>query len=169
MSRFVVYRIQTLCTIALPALVMLSACAAKTSTLPQVTVSQIDSYTSAAKPPDCSMPLLYSEPKTGFRKIAIVEGWVQSPEQRAELIVALQRQACGTGAAALLVVQQKFQNTNALLQSGEMTAGMEEPVAEGGISVADRLQKEEHFTQQGEPGFRGYYINAMAITFGDRK
>jgi hypothetical protein len=169
MSRLIFYRIQTLCMFALAALPMLSSCARQNSKIPQVTVSQIEPYLHAAKPPDCSMPILYSEPRTKYRKIAIVEGWVRGPEQKAELLAALQRKACETGADALLVLQQRFQSTGALLESGEIRAGVEDPVAEGGISIADRLQKEEHFTQQGEAGFRGYYINAVATNLSDHK
>jgi hypothetical protein len=167
MFRSSAYRLRILQLLALTILPALNACGTKAKP-PEITVSQIQTYTRPAKPPDCDMPVLYSEPRNKYVKIAVVEGWAQGPEQREELIAGLKRKACATGADALLVVQQTFQSTDSMLASGEMQAGTDEAVTHQG-NVADRLQQQEHFVQQGERGYRGYYIDSFATMISDHR
>ncbi len=144
---------------------LLGACATHGYRPPQVSITQLESFTRPAKEPDCTMPVLYEEPKTKYRKIAIVEGWAGSIDQQAELLAALKQKACETGADALLVIQQSSQTTNSLLDSGEIQAGDEEPAKRSGVDIATRRKMSDHFTQQGEAGYRGYYIDAAATIY----
>ena len=115
------------------------------------------------------MPVLHDEPKTKYRKIAIVEGWAGSVDQQEELLAAIKRKACETGADALLIIQESSQTTNSLLDSGEIQSGEEEPAKRSGLDIATRRQMSDHFTQQGEAGYRGYYIDAAATIYVNPK
>lgn len=144
---------------------LLGGCATHGYRPPQVSITQLETFTRPAKEPDCSMPVLYDEPKSKYRKIAIVEGWAGSVDQQTELLEAIKRKACETGADALLIIQQTSQTTNSLLDSGEIQSGDEEPAKRSGLDIATRRQMSDHFTQQGERAYRGYYIDAAATIY----
>lgn len=145
--------------------VFLSGCSTHGYRPPQVSITQLETFTRPAKEPDCTMPVLYDEPRSRYRKIAIVEGWAGSIDQQEELLAAIKRKACETGADALLIIQQTSQTTNSLLDSGEIQSGEEEPAKRSGLDIATRRQMSDHFTQQGERAYRGYYIDAAATIY----
>lgn len=92
----------------------LFACA-KVSLPPQVDVAEIQPSGRAAKPPDCNMPVLRSEPPTDFRKVAIVEATANTFENEGDVLPLVQRAACGTGADAILIIKSKAQTSEALV------------------------------------------------------
>src|ERR1700684_4599160 len=76
----------------------------------QVMVTQVTTVIHPAKPPDCDMPVLTQEPTTGYQELAIVEAWSDVNEDPVKVLPELKRQACGTGAQALLIISGKKQN-----------------------------------------------------------
>jgi hypothetical protein len=81
---------------------------------PQVSVAEIEPSGHAAKPPDCDMPVLRHDPLTDFRKVAILEGVGNLYASESDVLPAVQRKACGTGADAIVVFVSKSQTSEAL-------------------------------------------------------
>src|SRR5258708_25887025 len=84
-------------------------CAHLVSLPPQVTLSEMEPSGRAAKPPDCNMPVLRHEPLRAFRKVAIVEALGNVYANEADVLPAVQRKACETGAHAIVVLTSKSQ------------------------------------------------------------
>jgi hypothetical protein len=142
-------------------LISAAACTALSPQAPNVTVSQISSQIRPPKPPDCTMPVLYSEPPDKFEKIAIVEGWVEADDQQSQLIDALKDGACSVGADALLMVDQRSQKTKHLLYGKEPDPDRPE------THPGEVMMAKEHRPPVGEAGHSGDYIDAAAIVIGD--
>jgi hypothetical protein len=149
-------------------LVLSTGCAGLCADSPTVTVSQIEPYEHSAKPSDCSIPVLYSEPKGKFRKIAIIEGW-DDPEHRAELFTAIIRSACETGADALLIIADRAQTSERLVYdpSNEEPGAAGNPSAE--VDTGQAIIRKEHTARIGEAGHAGYYIDAYAFVLNSQK
>ncbi|MGB8683290.1 MAG: hypothetical protein WCD12_10430 [Candidatus Binatus sp.] len=88
-----------------------AGCAHVVSLPPQVTLSEVEPSGRAAKPPDCNMPVLRHEPLRDFRKVAIVEAMGNRYASEADVLPALQRKACETGADAIIVLTSRAQTT----------------------------------------------------------
>ena len=135
---------------------------------PEVSVTQLGPFDGAAKSPDCNVPILYAEPKGGFKKIAIVEGW-GTEEQRIELITALDKKACELGADSLLVVSDTAQHTDKLVYD----PANQQPGEQGDRSIsnskAQEINQKEHVARIGEKGHSGYYIETYALVFDTKK
>jgi len=86
-------------------------CAHVVSLPPQVTLSEVEPSGRAAKPPDCNMPVLRHEPLTDYRKVAIVEALGNRFASEADVLPAVQRKACETGADAIVILTSKAQTT----------------------------------------------------------
>jgi len=84
---------------------------AKVSLPPQVTLSEVEPSGRAAKPPDCNMPVLRREPLTDFRKVAIVEALGNTFASESDVLPAVQRKACETGADAIVITESRAQTT----------------------------------------------------------
>jgi len=110
-------------------------CARVVSLPPQVTLSEMEPSGRAAKPPDCDMPVLRHEPLRDFRKVAIVEGLGNVYATEAEVLPAVQRKACETGADAIVVNTSKSQTTESAtgyyINSVAIVYGKENPAAAG--------------------------------------
>jgi hypothetical protein len=81
---------------------------------PQVSVADIEPSGHAAKPPDCDMPVLRHDPLTDYRKIAILEGVGNLYASESDVLPAVQRKACETGADAIVIGISKAQTSEAL-------------------------------------------------------
>ena len=158
---------------AVASAVLLAACAGAaagcfTDKRPtQVMVTQVAAVIHPAKAPDCDMPVLTEEPATGYQEIAIVEAWSDVNEDPAKVLPELKRQACGTGAEALLIVSGKKQNDKKLLYSvtpnqteTKITSSNRTPNQAG-----DYINKMQYTPRIGEGGHIGYYIDALAIDY----
>jgi hypothetical protein len=133
---------------------------------PQTSIAQIDSIDRAAKPPDCSMPILHSEPLgTDYRKIAIVEAW-GNPGDETEVLDAVRRGACGTGADALVILSGQSQIDGRLETMDLPTTTMQD---EEDNSKRIRSYKESLTPRIGQRGHPGYFIDAVAIIYGNGK
>ena len=88
-----------------------AGCARVVSLPPQVTLSEVEPSGRAAKPPDCNMPVLRHEPLTDYRKVAIVEAMGNRFAEESDVLPAVQRKACETGADAIVVLTSKAQTT----------------------------------------------------------
>jgi hypothetical protein len=100
---------------ALAAAAALAACAAVYSFPPQVKYSEIESPGRAAKPPDCDMPVLRSEPLRDFRKVAIIEGTGNVYAEEKDVLPAVRRKACESGADAIIILTSKSQTTEGMV------------------------------------------------------
>jgi hypothetical protein len=112
-----------------------SGCAHIISLPPQVTLSEMEPSGRAAKPPDCNMPVLRHEPLKDFRKVAIVEGLGNVYASEADVLPAVQRKACETGADAIVVNTSRAQTsesaTGYYINSVAIVYGKENPAAAG--------------------------------------
>jgi hypothetical protein len=130
----------------------------------EVTVTQLDTYEHAAKPPSCTMPVLDTMPLNGVRQVAIVEAWADESDTRSDVLPALQRKACETGADALVLVDSQHQNirpelygVNPNQERNEATSGQD--------TASNYINQVEHYRKVGEAGHNGFYINAVAIIY----
>jgi hypothetical protein len=110
-----------------------AGCARVVSLPPQVTVAEVEPSGRAAKPPDCNMPVLRHEPLRDFRKVAIVEGLGNVYASEADVLPAVQRKACETGADAIVILTSKSQTsesaTGYYINSVAIVYGKEKPAA----------------------------------------
>ncbi|HEV2171521.1 MAG TPA: hypothetical protein VGR40_11260 [Candidatus Binatus sp.] len=112
-----------------------AGCAHALSLPPQVTVSEVEPSGRAAKPPDCNMPVLRHEPLRDFRKVAIVEALGNRYATEADILPAVQRKACETGADAIVVLTSTAQTsesaTGYVINSVAIVYGKENPASAG--------------------------------------
>ncbi|HTY56106.1 MAG TPA: hypothetical protein VMB26_12940 [Candidatus Binataceae bacterium] len=78
---------------------------------PDVTVSEMQPSGRAAKPPNCTMPVLDTDPTAGYRKVAIIDARAVPGTEEKEMLPAVVRKACETGADALVIVTSKAQHS----------------------------------------------------------
>jgi hypothetical protein len=133
----------------------------------QVMVTPVTTDVHQAKPPDCDMPVLTQEPTAAYRQIAIVEAWADVNEAPAHVLPELKRQACATGAQALLIVGGKKQDVKSLLY-GVTPNETETKVSSenrGPNGAAEYINKMQYRPRIGEEGHTGYYIDAIAIDY----
>ncbi len=124
----------------------------------QVLVTQVAPAIHPAKPPDCDMPVLTEEPTAGYQQIAIVEAWADVNEDPAKVVPELKRQACATGAQALLIVSGKKQDVHSQLY------GVTPNETETEVTSTNRT-KMQYKPKLGEEGHTGYYVDALAIDY----
>ncbi len=100
---------------AFAAAAALAACAQVYSFPPQVKYSEIEPPGRAAKPPDCDMPVLRSEPLKDFRKVAIIEGTGNVYAEEKDVLPVVKRRACESGADAIILLTSKSQTTEGMV------------------------------------------------------
>jgi hypothetical protein len=150
-------------------LAMVAGCAAEKQPL-QVQLTQIAPYNRAAKPPSCNMPLLDKMPLTRFKQVAIVEAWADERDEQTDVMPALQRKACETGADALVIINSEHQDIKNLLYRASPNEQMTETTEKNAYATsADYIQAAEHTRRIGEVGHNGFYIDAVAINYVHQK
>jgi hypothetical protein len=133
----------------------------------QVLVTPVSTEIRPGKPPDCDMPVLTQEPTTGYQELAIGEAWSDDKEDPVKVLPELKRQACGTGAQALLIISGKKQNEKTQLY------GVTPNEAETGVTAGNGttnqaavyINKMQYTPKVGEGGHIGYYLDAIAIEY----
>ncbi len=120
---------------------------------PEATISWLAPRTRAAKAADCTMPVLAALPNTEYQEVAVVEISADYDEDGNEMNRLARREACQTGADALVVTEDQRQKL-------------------GGVDHADSapLQKTaggeaQHTPEIGEAGHKGRFLSAVAIIY----
>jgi hypothetical protein len=131
----------------------------------QVSLTQIAPYQHAAKPPDCAIPVLESEPMARFRQVAIVEAWADIKDTDTDVLPALRRKACETGADALLIVNSRHQDPKNLLYAPTPNETQNQVDSATGYDTKTYIATMEHTRRLGEAGHSGYYVDAIAIDY----
>ncbi len=156
-------------TLMILALATIAGCAAEKQPL-EIELTQIAPYNRAAKPPSCEMPLLDKMPLTQFQQVAIVEAWADKRDDQSDVLPALQRKACETGADALVIINSKHQDIKNLLYRASPNEQMTETTEKNAYATsADYIQEAEHTRRIGEAGHNGFYIDAVAINYRHQK
>ena len=133
----------------------------------QVNVTQLAPYVHAAKDPTCSMPVFESMPLANYRQVAIVEAWADLKDQENDVIPALKRKACETGADALVILNSEHQDIKHLLYQASPNETLNEVTQQNTYAGQGAYIAEvEHTRRMGEPGHNGLYIDAVAINYG---
>jgi hypothetical protein len=78
---------------------------------PQATIAEIEPSGRPARGPNCSIPILRSEPLTDYRKVAIIEGLGSRYDSESDVMPVVIRKACETGADAILIIASKGQTS----------------------------------------------------------
>jgi hypothetical protein len=132
----------------------------------EVSVTQIAPYTNAAKDPGCAIPVLNAMPMGTYTQVAIVEAWADLKENNTEVLPALRRKACETGADALVIVNSAHQDIKQLLYQASPNEQLNKTTQQNVYaSQGDYINEMEHTRGIGEPGHNGLYIDAVAITY----
>jgi hypothetical protein len=131
-----------------------------------IEVTQLAPYEHAAKPPDCQMPVLNTMPLTEYQQVAIVEAWADLKDQNSDVLPALRRKACETGADALVVIDSTHQDIKNLLYRATPNEAQTDMDSKNGTASAGQyIQEAEHTRRIGEAGHNGLYIDAVAINY----
>jgi hypothetical protein len=127
---------------------------------PDATVSWLAPQTHAAKPADCTMPMLSALPNSDYQEIAIVEVTDDYDADDHEVMTLAHRKACETGADALVILEDQKQ------KRGKPLAGFSaEEGKDIGPDSGANVRSREHEPELGEVGHRGRYLNAAAIIY----
>jgi hypothetical protein len=144
---------------------ILAGCSSNSKEL-QVEVTQLGPYTNAAKAPDCQMPVLGVMPLRNLSQVAIVEVWADSKDQPPDVLPALQRKACETGADALVIINSEHQDVKNLLYGASPNQTLTNVTEKQAYaSPGDYIKEAEHTRRIGEAGHNGFYVDAVAINY----
>jgi hypothetical protein len=152
---------------ALATLFVLSVAGCSTSRTPmQVEVTQLGPYLNAAKDPGCAMPVLDAMPLTAFRQVAIVEAWADLKDDETQVLPALKRKACETGADALVILNSTHQDVKQMLYQASPNEQLNDTTKQNVYAgQGDYIKEMEHTRRIGEPGHNGFYVDAIAINY----
>ncbi|HLW71901.1 MAG TPA: hypothetical protein VKS22_14900 [Candidatus Binataceae bacterium] len=132
----------------------------------QVDITQLGPYANAARSPDCTMPVLSTMPLTTYKEVAIVEAWSDLQDDQADVLPALRRKACETGADALVVITSQHQDIKHFLYQASPNETLTETTQQNVYAGQGEYIKEaEHTRRIGEPGHNGYYLEGIAINY----
>lgn len=140
------------------------ACSGRTPM--QVSVTQLAPYVNAAKDPGCTIPMLNAMPMGTYTQVAIVEAWADLKDTKADVLPALRRKACETGADALVILNSTHQDVKQLLYQASPNEQLKETTQQNVYAgQGEYIQEMEHTRRIGEAGHNGLYIDAVAITY----
>lgn len=92
-----------------------AGCAKAMQMPPQATYTEIQASGVAARPPNCDIKVLRHEPLTEYRKVGIIEGTGSVYASEEDVLPAVKRKACETGADAIVILASKSQTTENLV------------------------------------------------------
>jgi hypothetical protein len=134
----------------------------------QVDVTQLAPYVHAAKSPDCRMPVLQNMPLATYRQVAIVEAWADLKDEQDDVLPALIRKACETGADALVIINSQHQDIKNLLYAATPNETMDQTTKQNVYAGQGQYIAEmEHTRRIGEAGHNGLYVDAVAINYNN--
>lgn len=143
-----------------------SACSTPGRVPMQVNITQLAPYQFAAKSPDCKMPVIESLPLTSYREVAIVEVWADLQDDKSDVIPAMKRKACETGADALVITNSQHQDIKNFLYQASPNETLNETTQKDVYSGQGEYIKEaEHTRRIGEAGHNGFYVDGVAINY----
>jgi hypothetical protein len=96
--------------IALSSVIICAACA-KIALPPQITMSEVEPSGKAAKPSNCEMPVLRSDPAADYREVAIIEGLGNRFVQESDVLPLVVAKSCETGADAIVIHESRAQTS----------------------------------------------------------
>jgi hypothetical protein len=132
----------------------------------QVSVTQLAPYVNAAKDPGCTIPVLSTMPMGTYTQVAIVEVWADLKDTKDDVLPALTRKACETGADALVILNSTHQDVKQLLYQASPNEQLNETTQQNVYAgQGEYIQEMEHTRRIGEAGHNGLYIDAVAITY----
>jgi len=132
----------------------------------EVDVTQLAPYVHAAKAPDCKMPVLANLPLTTYRQVAIVEAWADLKDKDNDVLPALRRKACETGADALVIINSQHQDIKNLLYAATPNQTLDDTTKQNVYAGQGAYINEmEHTRRIGEAGHNGFYVDAVAINY----
>jgi hypothetical protein len=132
----------------------------------QVNVTQLANYVNPAKPPECNIPVLTGLPLTAYTQVAIVEAWADQKDDQADVIPALRRKACETGADALVIINSEHQDIKNFLYQASPNETLNETTQQNVYAgQGDYIKVAEHTRRIGEAGHNGFYVDAIAINY----
>jgi hypothetical protein len=132
----------------------------------QVSVTQLAPYVNAAKDPSCMIPVLSAMPTGTYKQVAIVEAWADLKDSQKDVLPALRRKACETGADALVILNSTHQDVKQLLYQASPNQQLNETTQQNVYaSQGDYIDEMEHTRRIGEAGHNGLYVDAIAITY----
>jgi hypothetical protein len=138
-------------------LVFVSGCGGQKDP-PETAISWLAPQLRAAKPADCSMPLLSQLPNVDYQQIAIVEVSDDYDADPHEVTDLARRKACETGADALVILENQQQKRGQPLPGFSAEEG-KDVGPESGANIRAR----EHAPEVGEVGHKGRFLDAIAI------
>jgi hypothetical protein len=145
--------------------IYLGACSSQRTPM-EVSVTQLAPYMNAAKDPGCKIPILNSMPTGTYTQVAIVEAWADLKDTEDDVLPALRRKACETGADALVILNSTHQDIKQLLYQASPNEQHTETTQQNVYAgQGDYIQEMEHTRGVGEAGHNGLYIDAIAIMY----
>ncbi|MGH7933927.1 MAG: hypothetical protein ACREQN_12290, partial [Candidatus Binataceae bacterium] len=119
----------------------------------QVNVTQLAPYVHAAKAPACDMPVYERMPTGQIEQVAIVEAWADLKDKTNDVLPALKRKACETGADALVLINSNHQDVKHLLYGATPNETMNEVTQQNGYAdPGNYIRTVEHTRRIGEAG-----------------
>jgi hypothetical protein len=87
-------------------------------------------------------------------------------DNNADVLPALRRKACETGADALVILNSTHQDVKQLLYQASPNEQLNDTTQQNVYAAqGDYIQEMEHTRRIGEAGHNGLYIDAVAITY----
>jgi hypothetical protein len=132
----------------------------------QVSVTQLAPYVNAAKDPSCMIPIFSAMPAGTYTQVAIVEVWADLKDNQKDVLPALRRKACETGADALVILNSTHQDVKQLLYQASPNEQLNDTTQQNVYAgQGDYINEMEHTRRIGEAGHNGLYVDAIAITY----
>jgi hypothetical protein len=152
--------------LAITAISLLASCSTPGKVTMQVNVTQLANYINPARPPSCEIPVLESMPLTNFKEVAIVEAWADLQDKKSDVIPAMRRKACETGADALVITNSQHQDIKSFLYQASPNETLNEATQKDVYAnQGEYIKTAEHTRRIGEAGHNGLYVDGVAINY----
>jgi hypothetical protein len=152
--------------IAIAGIALLAGCSTPGKVPMQVNITQLANYARPAQSPECKMQVLSSMPLTTFKEVAIVEAWADLKDDKSDVIPAMRRKACETGADALVILNSQHQDIKSFLYQASPNETLNEATQKDVYAgQGEYIKTAEHTRRIGEAGHNGFYIDGVAINY----